>query len=54
MRLILPFIMAFLFLLYVLYLALIKKELRKNLFTVLYPGLFFMLIWGVIYYFLIS
>lgn len=51
MRLYLPFVLAFLFLLYVLYLALIKKELRKNLFTVLYPGLFFILVWGVIYYF---
>lgn len=54
MRLIIPFIMAFLFLLYVLYLALIKKELKKNLTTVLFPGLFFMAVWGVLYYFLLK
>ena len=54
MRLIIPIIMIVLFLLYVLYLAFVKKDLRKNLTTVLYPGLFFMTIWGVIYYVLIS
>ena len=54
MRLIIPLIMIVLFLLYVLYLAFVKNNLRKNLFTVLYPGLFFIAIWGGIYYVLIS
>ena len=54
MRLIIPFVMIILFMLYVLYLAFIKKDLKNNLSTVLYPGLFFMAIWGLIYYFLIS
>lgn len=53
MRLIIPFFMIIVFLLYVLYLALIKKELKKNLYSVLYPGLFFIAVWGVIYYVLI-
>lgn len=53
MRLFFPLIMTILFVLYVLYLAIIKKELKKNLFTVLYPGLFFMAIWGVLYYFIL-
>lgn len=53
MRLIIPFFMIILFLFYVLYLALIKKELKKNLTTVVYPGLFFIAIWGVLYYLLI-
>ena len=54
MRLIIPFVMIILFLIYVLYLALIKKELRKNQYAVLYPGMFFMAVWGVIYYVLIQ
>ena len=54
MRLIIPIVMIALFLFYVLYLAFIKKELRKNLTTVLYPGLFFIAIWGVIYYELLN
>lgn len=54
MRLFIPFVMIAVFLMYVLYLALIKKELRKNLYTVLYPGMFFMTVWGVIYYLIIS
>jgi hypothetical protein len=39
-----------LFIAYVLYLLLIKKD-RKRLKTVLYPGLSFIAIWVVIYYF---
>lgn len=42
-----------LFIAYVLYLLLIKKD-RKKLKTVLYPGLFFIAVWGVIYYFLLK
>ena len=40
------------FIVYVLYLLIIKKDIKK-LKTVLYPGLFFIAIWAVIYYFLL-
>jgi FtsH-binding integral membrane protein len=41
------------FIVYVLYLLLIKKDLKK-LKTVLYPGLFFIAIWAVIYFILLK
>jgi hypothetical protein len=41
-----------LFIAYILYLLLIKKDLKKFK-TVLYPGLFFIAIWAIIYYFLL-
>jgi FtsH-binding integral membrane protein len=41
------------FVAYVLYLLIIKKDLKK-LKIVLYPGLFFIAIWVVIYYFLLK
>ncbi len=41
------------FIVYVLYLLLFKKDLKR--FTaVLYPGLFFIAIWTIIYYFLLK
>lgn len=51
-----PFIPAGLiavFIIYVLYLLLIKKDTRKFK-AVLYPGVFFIAVWGVIYYFLLK
>lgn len=54
MRLFIPFVMIALFLGYILYLLFIKKELRKNIYTVLLPGMFFMSVWGLIYYWIIS
>jgi len=41
------------FIVYVLYLLLIKKDI-KTLKSILYPGLSFVAIWGVIYYFLLK
>jgi hypothetical protein len=41
------------FIIYSLYLLFIKKDLKK-LKTVMYPGLFFIAIWGVLYYFLLK
>lgn len=49
-----PIVFIFLFLLYVLYLAIVKKELKQNLDKVVYPGLFFMVVWAVLYYFLLQ
>jgi hypothetical protein len=50
MRLYMPFIFIIVFILYVLYLAIIKKTLKQNLTKVVYPGVFFILVWIVIYY----
>lgn len=41
------------FIVYVLYLLIIKRDMKK-LKTVLYPSLFFIAVWGVIYYFLVK
>lgn len=51
-----PFIpigLIILFILYVLYLLLIKKD-TKRLKIVLYPGLFFIAVWVIVYYFLLK
>ncbi|QBZ96909.1 hypothetical protein GS03_00392 [Flavobacterium sangjuense] len=50
MRLILPFFMTIIFVLYVLYLAFIKKDLKKNMQTVVYPGVFFISVWVICYF----
>ncbi len=52
----LPFIaigLIAIFIVYVVYLALIKKDMGK-LKAVLLPGLFFLAIWAIIYYFLLK
>lgn len=41
------------FVVYILYLLIIKKDI-KTFKTVLYPGLVFIAIWVVIYYFLLK
>jgi len=41
------------FIVYVLYLLLIKKDIKRFK-AVFYPVLFFIVIWGVIYYFLLK
>ena len=41
------------FILVILYLLIIKKDM-KQLKTVLYPGLFFIVLWAFIYYFLLK
>jgi hypothetical protein len=49
-----PVIMIAVFVLYVLYLAIVKKNLKSKLQTVVLPGLFFIATWGVVYYFLLK
>jgi FtsH-binding integral membrane protein len=41
------------FIVYMLYLLVIKKDMKK-LKIALYPGLFFIIVWAVIYYFLLK
>ena len=50
MRLFMPFVMIVLFILYVGYLAFIKKALKQHLTTVVYPGLFFIAVWVACYF----
>lgn len=50
---IIPIVLIAVFIVYVLYLFIIKKGIKK-LKTVLYPGLFFIAVWAVIYYFLLK
>ena len=49
MRLFMPIAMIVIFAFYLLYLAAVKKELKSKLVTVVYPGLFFIMVWGVCY-----
>ncbi len=49
MRLYMPFAMVVIFALYLLYLAAVKKNLKSKLVTVVYPGLFFIVVWGICY-----
>ncbi len=42
------------FVLYVLYLGLIRKNLKAKMKTVVYPGLFFIATWTVIYILLLK
>lgn len=49
MRLFMPIAMIVIFALYLLYLAAVKKELKSKLLTVVCPGLFFIMVWGVCY-----
>lgn len=41
------------YIVYVLYLLLVKKDIIK-IKSILYPGLFFVAIWAVIYFFLLK
>ena len=41
------------YIVYVMYLLLVKKDTKK-IKSILYPGLFFIAIWGVIYFFLLK
>jgi len=42
------------FVAYILYLALVKKELKQNLSKVVYPGLFFISVWTILYFSVLS
>jgi hypothetical protein len=46
----LPIVFIVLFVGYVLYLALVKKNLKANMRSVVLPGLFFIAIWALIYF----
>jgi len=50
---IIPIVLVTLFFFYIFYLLLIKKDIKK-LKTIVFPGLFFITIWAVIYYFLLK
>lgn len=54
MRLFAMPIMIILFVLYILHLAIVKKDLKSNLHSTLYPGLFFIGVWILIYYVILS
>ncbi len=47
-------VMIILFVLYILYLAFIKKDLKNNLKSTVYPGLFFIGVWVLLYYVFLS
>lgn len=53
LRLGIPILLIALFVVYVLYLALSKKDAR-TIKRVLYPGLFFISVWIVIYFFVLK
>ncbi len=48
-----PFGLIAVFLIYILYLIIFRKD-RKQLKSALYPGLFFIAIWVGVYYFLLK
>lgn len=49
-----PIILTVIFIVYVLYLAFVKKNIKSKLQTIVLPGLFFIIAWGFIYYFLLK
>jgi hypothetical protein len=50
MRIFMPIIMTIIFVLYVLYLLLVKREFKSKLKTVIFPGVFFIIVWSVYYF----
>lgn len=54
MRIFIPFAMIAVFAFYILYLALVKKDLKNHLKTTIYPGMFFVLIWGICFLFFLK
>ncbi len=54
MRVFMPIVFILLFIFYVLYLMIVKKQLKQNLAGVVYPGLFFIAVWGILYYFILE
>lgn len=53
-RLFIPILIIGLFILYILYLGLIKKDLKSKIKTVVYPGVFFILIWVILYFLILK
>jgi len=54
MRIFLPLILTAIFVFYLLYLAFVKKNLKNNLTQIVYPGLFFVVVWGILYVLLLK
>ncbi|NHM06352.1 hypothetical protein G4D82_03895 [Flavobacterium sp. CYK-4] len=50
MRIFLPLLLITIFIGYLFYLGLVKRNLKSNRFKVVYPGLFFITVWAVIYF----
>lgn len=50
MRLFMPIVMAVVFMCYIFYLFLAKKNLKQQADKVVYPGLFFIVAWVAIYF----
>jgi len=50
MRVFMPVIMTLLFVFYILYLVFVKKEFKSKLKTVVFPGVFFIMVWGFCYF----
>lgn len=50
MRIFLPIVLAAVFIGYLAYLGLIKKNLKLNWYQIVYPGLFFIFAWALIYW----
>ena len=49
-RVLIPFILTGIFILYILYLAFIKKDLKSKLRTEILPGVLFIGVWAAIYF----
>ena len=47
---VIPLILTAIFIVYVLYMALIKRNIKAKFQTVVMPGLFFIVIWVAIYF----
>lgn len=52
MRVYMPIMLTIAFLIYLSYLAFVKKDLKRNLKTTVYPAIFFILVWGIWYFML--
>ncbi len=53
MRVFMPIVLTAIFLIYVLYLVFVKKESKTKLKSVIYPGAFFIVVWGLCYFALV-
>lgn len=49
MRIFMPIILTAIFVPYMLYLAFVKREFKSKLKTVILPGVFFIMVWGLFY-----
>lgn len=49
-----PIILSILFVGYLAYLGLVKRNLKENVAGFVMPGVFFLAVWGIFYYLLLS